>query len=116
MEGGDQIERLALEKEGAVVRQLIDPELPSREEVEDHYVGGHFPYRNWCHICARAKERDMGHQKERGKERKIPEYHFDHCCPGGELGFKWTILVGREEISKSWMAREQVGGLQRTSA
>ena len=46
----------------------------------------------------------MGHQKEGGKERKVPEYHFDYCFPGDELGFKWTILVGKERISKTWMA------------
>ena len=60
VEGGDPVERLALEEEGAVVRKLVDPKLPSKEEVEVHYVRGHFPYRNWCHICVRAKGRDMG--------------------------------------------------------
>ena len=104
VEAGDQVERLALGKEGAVVRKLVDPKLPSEKEVEEHYVRGHFPYRNWCHICVKAKGKDMGHQKEGGKERKVPEYHFDYCFPGDELGFKWTILVGKERISKTWMA------------
>ena len=63
-EAGDQVERLALEKEGAVVRRLVDPKLPSEKEVEEHYVRGHFPYRNWCNIRVRAKGRDMSHQKE----------------------------------------------------
>ena len=63
-EAGDQVERLALEKEGAGVRRLVDPKLPSEKEVEEHYVRGHFPYRNWCHICVRAKGRDMSHQRE----------------------------------------------------
>ncbi len=103
-EAGDQVERLALGKEGVVVRKLVDPKLPSEKEVEEHYVRGHFPYRNWCHICVKAKGKDMGHQKEGGKERKVPEYHFDYCFPGDELGFKWTILVGKERISKTWMA------------
>ena len=120
VEGGDQVERLALEKEGAIVTKLIDPKLPTQEEVEDHYVRGHFPYRNWCHICVRAKGRDMSHQKEGGKERKIPEYHFDYCFPGDELGFKWTIFVGGNEFPRlGWqqqcLTREQVGDLQRTS-
>ena len=120
MEAGDQVERLALEKDGAIIRKLVDPKLPSEKEVEEHYVRGHFPYRNWCHICVRAKGEDMGHQKEGGKERNVPEYHFDYCFPGDELGFKWTILVGKKRISKTWMAtavltREQVGDLQRTS-
>jgi hypothetical protein len=86
-EAGDQVERLALGKEGAVVRKLLDPKLPSQEEVEEHYVRGHFPYRNWCNICVKAKGKEMSHQKEGGKERKVPEYHFDYCFPGDELDF-----------------------------
>ena len=85
VEAGDQVERLALGKEGAAVRKLVDPKLPSEKEVEEHYVRGHFPYRNWCHICVKAKGKDMGHQKEGGKERKIPEYHFDYCSPGDQV-------------------------------
>ena len=63
VEAGDQVERLALGKEGAVVRKLMDPKLPSEKEVEEHYVRGDFPYRSWCHICVKAKGREMGHQK-----------------------------------------------------
>ena len=38
-------------------------------------------------------------------ERKDPEYHFQHCFPGEEeLGFKWAVSVGKERISKTWMA------------
>ena len=33
-EAGDQVGRLALEKEGAVVRKFVDPKLPSEKEVE----------------------------------------------------------------------------------
>ena len=46
----------------------------------------------------------MDHQKDSGKERKLPEYSWDYCFPGDELGFKWTVLVGRERGNKSWMA------------
>ena len=74
VEDGDSVERLALEKEAAVARKPVDPKLPSKEEVEDHYVSGHFPYRNWCHICVRAKRRDMGHREEGRKDRKVPEW------------------------------------------
>ena len=34
----------------------------------------------------------------------MPEYSFDYCFPGDEMGFKWTVLVGRERRSKTWMA------------
>ena len=42
--------------------------------------------------------------RDSGKERKLPEYSWDYCFPGDELGFKWTILVGKERGTKGWMA------------
>ena len=46
----------------------------------------------------------MEHAKDKGGERKLPEYHFDYCFPGDEMGYKWTVLVGKEKMSKSWFA------------
>ena len=34
----------------------------------------------------------------------MPEYSIDYCFPGDELGYKWTVLAGRERINKSWVA------------
>ena len=34
----------------------------------------------------------------------MPEYSWGDCFPGDELGFKWTVLVGREKGVKSVMA------------
>ena len=86
------------------LRKLVDPKLPTQEKVDEHYLRGHVPYRNWCPVCIRARGRDMDHQQDSGKERKLPEYSWDYCFPGDELGFKWTVLVGRERGNKSWMA------------
>ena len=36
------------------VKKLMDPKLPSKEEVKEHYASGHMPYRSWCHHCARG--------------------------------------------------------------
>ena len=46
----------------------------------------------------------MGHKKDDGKERRLPEHSWDYCFPGDEMGFKWTVLVGKERGNKSWMA------------
>ena len=46
----------------------------------------------------------MDHRRQEDQERKFPEYRWDYCFPGDEVGFKWTILVGREKGTKSWMA------------
>jgi hypothetical protein len=96
--------QLEVEEEGGHLRKLVDPKLPTQDKVDEHYLRGHVPYRNWCPVCIRARGKDMDHQKDSGKERKVPEYSWDYCFPGDELGFKWTGLVGRERGSKSWMA------------
>jgi hypothetical protein len=86
------------------LRKLVDPKLPTQEKVDEHYLRGHVPYRNWCPVCIRAKGRKMGHCNIKEQERRFPEYSWDYCFPGDELGFKWTVLVGRERGNKSWMA------------
>ena len=102
--GDGMSERIALPREDEVVRKVLDPKLPTQEEVDVHNTMGHLPYRNWCPICIRAKGKDMNHKQDDGKERLRPEHSLDYCFPGDELGFKWTVLVGKERGSKSWMA------------
>ena len=97
-------ERYSLPKEVEFVRKVLDLKLPTQAEIDQHYTMGHMPYRNWCSVCIRAKGRDMDHPRDTGKERKLPEYGFDYCFPGDELGFKWTVLVGREKGLKAVMA------------
>ena len=46
----------------------------------------------------------MGHFKDGDKERVLPEYSFDYCSPGDELGFKWIVLAGKERGTRSFMA------------
>ena len=103
-DSGIEGERLVIKKDDEVVKKVKDPKLPTSEEVEDHYVMGHIPYRDWCPICIKAQGRDMGHMKDNGKERLLPEYSWDYCFPGDELGFKWSVLVGKEKGSRSLMA------------
>ena len=61
------------------------------------------PYRDWCTICVRAHGKELDHRRDKQKERDVPEYSFDFCFPGDEIGFKWAVLVGRERTSKSAM-------------
>ena len=67
-------------------------------------MSGHIPYRNWCPVCVRAKGKEMGHMRGEENERGLPEYSWDYCFPGDEMGYKWVVLVGRERGSKGWMA------------
>ena len=84
-EAGERCERLALEKEGDVIKRLIALLLPSKKDVEEHWIRGHVPYRNWCDVCVKARGREMEHAKDKGGERKSPEYHFIIVF----LGMKW---------------------------
>ena len=84
--GGEDLERLALEKEGGEVRRLVDPLLPNKKGVDEHWVRGHLPYINWCEVCVRSRGREMDHQKDKGKERKVPEYHLTIVFLGMSLG------------------------------
>ena len=101
--GVEDLETLKFEEEGEFVKMLADPKLPKQEEVEKHFLSGHIPYRDWCDICVRCRGREMGHQLSE-RERNVPEYCWDYCFPGDELGYKLTVLVGKERLSKAWMA------------
>ena len=102
-EEGEDPERIRLEREDKFIRKQIDPQMLSEDEVKMHELQGHIPYRNWCETCVKAMGREKGHRTE-DKERKVPEYHLDYYFPGDELGYKWTVLIGKERISGSFMA------------
>ena len=66
-------ERVGLEAEDEVIRKLVDPKLPTKEEVERHHLMGHLPYRNWCPVCVRAKGKERDHKQDGGGGRVVPE-------------------------------------------
>ena len=96
--------RLKLEEDQHRLRKMGDPKLPSKREVDEHYLMGHVIYRNWCEICVKSRGREMDHRIEKAKERRLREYSMDYCFPGDEMGYRWIILVARERGSKTWMA------------
>ena len=95
--GGDEPERVSTKKDGHI-KKILDPRLPTQSEVDEHNLT-HLPYRNWCPICVQAKGKDMDHRSAVDRERGLSEYCFDYCFPGDELGYKWSVLVGRERNS-----------------
>ena len=48
--------------------------------------------------------KDLDHGRALDTERGFNEYSFDYCFPGNELGYKLTVLVGRERTSGTTMA------------
>ena len=45
------------------VKKVHDPKLPTEEEVKEHYLSGHMPYRSWCHHCVGGRGRERDHTK-----------------------------------------------------
>ena len=88
-------EKVTLEEEDSFVRKLVDPRLPSEDEVKKHNLEGHVNFRNWCGICVQSGGRELDHKSTTDQDKSIPEYSFDYCFPGDEFGFKLTILVGK---------------------
>ncbi len=46
----------------------------------------------------------MDRRKSIEVERGLAEFSFDYCFPGNELGYKLTILVGRERATGMTLA------------
>ena len=96
-------ERIKARREDEKIKVMTDPRKPTEREVELHNLT-HVPYRNWCPACVAAKGKDLDHRKDVKEERGLPEFSFDYCFPGNELGYRLTILVGRERASGMAMA------------
>ena len=83
------------------VKKVHDPKLPTSEEVKEHYLSGHMPYRSWCHHCVGGRGRERDHTKKGDEEQQgIPEYHMDYCFPGDEFNERLTVLVVIEKYTK----------------
>lgn len=75
--------------------------MPTEEEVKEHYLRCHMPYRSWCHHCirGRGKEREHGRRAEE-EQQGIPEYHLDYCFPRDEFDHRLIVLVAVEKHTK----------------
>ena len=70
---GVEAGRIDAHEEGKFIKRLVDPRLPTEEEVENHMLT-HLPYRNWCPECGKAKGKDLDHRCAVDRERKWSEY------------------------------------------
>ena len=66
---GAEAGRIDARKEGKFIQRLVDPRLPTEEEVETHRLT-HLPYRNWCSECVKANGKDSDN---RGGSRQREE-------------------------------------------
>ena len=84
-------------------RKLPDPKLPSKDEVEKHYLT-HLPFRNWCEYCIKGKGKTAPHYQQEKRDDGLPEVHFDYCFMITHGSPMCTILVAREKSSKMTLA------------
>ena len=96
MDMGEACEKVRVEKEGAVVKKLLDPKLPTQAVVDDHWVRGHVEYRNWCEVCVKARGKEWDHTRATDKERLVPEYAWDYCSLGMRWGTNGRFWWGRK--------------------
>ena len=81
------------------VTKMLDPKLPSLEEVLAHQLN-HIPYRNGSPHSVKGRGKEMNHKQRNPDEQNgISEYHLDYCFPGDEW-HRLTILVAIERHTK----------------
>jgi len=100
---GDPPGRSGVQRDERKFQILTDPRMPTKAEIDEHELS-HVPYRNWCPHCVMGSGKDLDHRKGIEEERGLSEFSFDYCFPGDELGYKLTILVGRERSTGMRMA------------
>ena len=88
-------------EEGIHMKFLKSPKLPSQREVDEHYVT-HWPYRDWCPICVKAKARNVPHLRQTDREHSVPHVHVDYGFFGNADDDEKVILqVARDEESRA---------------
>ena len=84
-------------------RTLLDPQLPSQKEIDEHCLT-HLPYRNWCPHCVAGKGKMGAHHKQPNRTDGLVEVHFDYAFMSTKGEGLETILVAKERASKMGMA------------
>ena len=95
---GFEAGRVDAQEESKFVKRLVDPRLPTQEEVDEQRLT-HLPYRKRCPESVKSKGKDLDHRCAVDEESKLSEHCFDYCFPGDELGYKVTVLVGTERLT-----------------
>ena len=84
-------------------RKLPDPKMPSKEEVERHYLT-HLPFRSWCQYCIQGKDKTAPRFQQEQRGDGLMEVHVDYCFMSTHGSPMCTILVAKEKSSKMTLA------------
>ena len=103
---GDKMEEDGGCQEARKVKKMMDPKLPTQDEIEEHNLT-HLPFRNWCRHCIKGRGREMPHMTIKDvDEKKQHEFHMDFCFLGAEHepGEALTVLIAKERATTMAMA------------
>ena len=78
--GTEVADRIGLEKEDKFMMKLIDPKLPTKEEVERHQAT-HTPYAPWCKHCVTARAVRRRHPHRGRGAVIVPDVDSDTTGP-----------------------------------
>ena len=100
-ENSENDEEGVCKEEGIHMKFLKSPKLPTQREVDEHNVS-HFPFRDWCPICVKAKARNTPHVRQSDREHQVPHIHVDYGFFGSADDDENMILqVARDEESRA---------------
>ena len=103
-EGEAEVEEVQDYGDVRTMRKMVDPKLPSKEDIEQHEMT-HLPFRNWCRHCVRGRGVEASHRRAVRDVGAIPEIHLDFCFPGSTVGEDpLTVLVARDRDSRMTMS------------
>ena len=58
--GGGEVQR-GMADEGRRVKKLQNPKMPPQDEIDDHEIAGHFPFKAWYAHCGRGYGQEDAH-------------------------------------------------------
>lgn len=75
---------------------------PTQQEKEDHFIGGHARYRNWCPHCAAAKGQGTPHTSRQDNQSELPELGFDYFYLGDRQNTGLPNIEGKDRVTGSF--------------
>ena len=61
------------------IRKKRLPDEPSQSEIDDHYLSGHTPFRQWCSACVMGAAQSNHHVKSEHEDQAIPVVSIDYA-------------------------------------
>ena len=90
-------------EEGLGAKGAAVPELPSKEEMDEHMLT-HTPFRSWCKHCVQGKAKGKPHFKSTGGQKEVPCVVMDYMYMNSEHKEKeeeqgMPILVSKDLLT-----------------